>query len=336
MERAMASMEFGLANGGYHLRNTFKRYLPQGTFGLLIADEAHEIKNAGRPGAGDGVLASKARRRCCCPSTFDGRLRRRLVLPAVRALPGRNIEDGYRPSKQGSMTSGRDGVHAAITACSKDIYSESNGSAHQTAKGSKDHACASEGPGFGFPRGVLALRIAVHHLPQAQESRQRAAALRRGVPRSGDGRGAGAGLMDACGATDRRAEAGAEARPRHDAAGWVLNVLLGLAGTCFRSETVKHSAHPQSLASRRRCSPDLEVIRKERGSLIDICREEKAAGSASVLVYSVYTGTRDTTSRLRVAYRSSRRLLRLRAWMPPAGKTGSPEQLDRGSSCVRV
>ena len=47
MERAMANMEFGFGEGGYQPSEFIKRQLPQGTFDLLIADEAHEYKNGG-------------------------------------------------------------------------------------------------------------------------------------------------------------------------------------------------------------------------------------------------------------------------------------------------
>jgi len=63
------------------------------------------------------------------------------------------IEDGYRPSKQGSLTPAamafmRD--HGVL----KDIYSESSGSSHKTARGSKVNVRTVKAPGFG-PRGVL-------------------------------------------------------------------------------------------------------------------------------------------------------------------------------------
>jgi len=44
MERAMSNMEFGWGEGGYQPSEYIKRYLPQGTFDLLVADEAHEYK----------------------------------------------------------------------------------------------------------------------------------------------------------------------------------------------------------------------------------------------------------------------------------------------------
>jgi hypothetical protein len=63
MERAMANMEFGFGEGGYQASEFVKRFLPQGTFDLLIADESHEYKNGGSAqGQAMGVLAAKARK----------------------------------------------------------------------------------------------------------------------------------------------------------------------------------------------------------------------------------------------------------------------------------
>jgi hypothetical protein len=57
------NMEFGFGEGGYQPSEFIKRYLPQGTFDLLIADEAHEYKNGGSAqGQAMGVLAAKARK----------------------------------------------------------------------------------------------------------------------------------------------------------------------------------------------------------------------------------------------------------------------------------
>jgi SNF2 family DNA or RNA helicase len=69
---------------------------------------------------------------------------------------------------------------------------------------------------------------------------------------------------------------------------------------------------------------------KER-ELIDICREEKAAGR-KVLVYSVYTGTRDTTSRLKVLLEQEGfKVAVLRASVDASRREDwIAEQLDRG------
>lgn len=63
------------------------------------------------------------------------------------------IEDGYIPGRNGSMNAAamafrRD--HGLL----KDIYSESDGPAHKTAKGSKVTVRTVKAPGFG-PKGVL-------------------------------------------------------------------------------------------------------------------------------------------------------------------------------------
>ncbi|MCT0715853.1 DEAD/DEAH box helicase, partial [Pseudomonas aeruginosa] len=99
MERAMANMEFGFGEGGYQPSEFIKRYLPQGTFDLLIADEAHEYKNGGSAqGQAMGVLAAKARKTLLLTGTLMGGYGDDLFYLLFRALPGRMIEDGYRPT----------------------------------------------------------------------------------------------------------------------------------------------------------------------------------------------------------------------------------------------
>ena len=124
-----------------------KRYLPQGTFDLLIADEAHEYKNAGSAqGQAMGVLTAKARKTVLLTGTLMGGYADDLFFLLFRSLPGRMIDDGYRPNAQGSLTSAamafmRD--HGVL----KDIYSESTGSSHKTAKGSKITVRTVKAPG---------------------------------------------------------------------------------------------------------------------------------------------------------------------------------------------
>src|SRR3546814_9833746 len=73
---------------------------------------------------------------------------------------------------------------------------------------------------------------------------------------------------------------------------------------CFRSETVVHPRTRNTLAFVPAQFNEFEVTPKER-ELIDICKEEKAQGR-KVLAYTVYTGTRDTTSRLKVLLEQER------------------------------
>jgi hypothetical protein len=106
MERAMANLEFGFGEGGYQPSEFIKRMLPQGTFDLLVVDEGHEYKNSGSAqGQAMGVLAAKARKTLLLTGTLMGGYADDLFFLLFRALPGRMIEDGYRPNKSGSMTS---------------------------------------------------------------------------------------------------------------------------------------------------------------------------------------------------------------------------------------
>lgn len=296
MERAMANMEFGFGEGGYQPSEYIKRYLPQGTFDLLIADEAHEYKNAGSAqGQAMGVLAAKARKMVLLTGTLMGGYADDLFFLLFRSLPGRMIEDGYRPNRQGSLTSAamafmRD--HGVL----KDIYSESTGSSHKTAKGSKITVRTVKAPGFG-PKGVLRCvlpftvflklkDIGGNVLPPYDEEFRDVAM----TPEQASA------YRQLSGTLTMHLK---QALAKRDTTllGVVLNVLLAWPDTCFRSETVKHPRTHAMLAFTPAQFGDLAIMPKER-ELIDICRQEKAAGRKT-LVYSVYTGTRDTTSRLK-------------------------------------
>ncbi|MDY7815206.1 helicase-related protein [Burkholderia pseudomallei] len=329
MERAMANMEFGFGEGGYQPSEYVKRYLPQGTFDLLIADEAHEYKNAGSAqGQAMGVLAAKARKTLLLTGTLMGGYGDDLFYLLFRALPGRMIEDGYRPSKQGSLTPAamsfmRD--HGVL----KDIYSESTGSSHKTAKGSKITVRTVKAPGFG-PKGVLRCvlpftvflklkDIGGNVLPPYEE-------VFRDVAMTPEQAKVYRGLSGTLTMHLKQALA------RRDTTllGVVLNVLLAWPDTCFRAESVKHPRTRELLAFAPSQFLDLEVMPKER-ELVDICRQEKAA-SRKVLVYSVYTGTRDTTSRLKVLLEQEGfKVAVLRASVDAARREDwIAEQLDRG------
>ena len=79
--------------------------------------------------------------------------------------------------------------------------------------------------------------------------------------------------------------------------GVVLNVLLAWPDTCFREETVRHPRTKESLAYVPAVLAETQPSPKEI-ELLELCKAEKARGRR-VLVYSVYTGTRDTTTRLK-------------------------------------
>lgn len=288
-----------------------------------------DYKNAGSAqGQAMGVLAAKARKMVLLTGTLMGGYADDLFFLLFRSLPGRMIDDGYRPNAQGSLTSAamafmRD--HGVL----KDIYSESAGSSHKTAKGSKITVRTVKAPGFG-PKGVLRCvlpftvflklkDIGGNVLPPYEEEF-------RDVSMTPDQASAYRQLSGTLTMHLKQALA------KRDTTllGVVLNVLLAWPDTCFRSETVKHPRTHAMLAFTPTQFGDLDVMPKER-ELIDICRQEKAAGRKT-LVYSVYSGTRDTTSRLKTLLEQEGfKVAVLRASVDASRREDwIAEQLDRG------
>jgi hypothetical protein len=271
MERAMANMEFGFGEGGYQPSEFIKRYLPQGTFDLLIADEAHEYKNGGSAqGQAMGVLAAKARKTLLLTGTLMGGYGDDLFYLLFRALPGRMIEDGYRPTQSGSMTSAamafmRD--HGVL----KDIYSESTGAAHKTAKGSKVSVRTVKAPGFG-PKGVLRCVLPFTVFLKLKDIGSKVL-----PPYEEEFREVAMGEAQASAYRELAGRLSAELRQalaKRDTTllGVVLNVLLAWPDCCFRSETVIHPRSRQTLAFVPAQFNELVRMPKEL-ELIEICKK---------------------------------------------------------------
>lgn len=329
MERAMANIEFGFGEGGYQPTEFIKRYLPDGFFDLLVVDEGHEYKNSGSAqGQAMGVLAAKARKSVLLTGTLMGGYADDLFYLLFRILTQRMIEDGYRPNARGSMAPAamsfmRD--HGVL----KDIYTERDGESHKTAKGKKLSVRTVKAPGFG-PKGIhrfvlpftvfLKLKdIGGNVLPDYQEEFV-------DVPMSPEQASAYQRLAATLTAELRQALA------RRDTTllGVVLNVLLAWPDCCFRTEVVKHPRSRDTLAFVPAIFGDEELMPKEQ-ALVDLCLAEKAK-NRKVLTYTVYSGTRDTTSRLRrVLEQAGLKVAVLRASVDTARREDwILDQVDRG------
>ena len=107
-------------------------------------------------------------------------------------------------------------------------------------------------------------------------------------------------------------------------------MLLAWPDCCFRAEIVKHPRSKDTLALVPTIFADNEVMPKEQ-ALLDLCLTEKTKGR-KVLAYSVYTGTRDTTSRLkRLLEQAGMKVTVLRASVDTARREDwILDQVDRG------
>ncbi len=295
MERALGNMEFSFGQGGYQPTEYIKRYLPDGYFDLLVVDEGHEYKNDGSAqGQAMGVLANKVRKTILLTGTLMGGYGDDLFYLLWRIMPRRMIEDGYRYNTNGTLGSASMAFmreHGIL----KDIYKETEGDSHRTARGKRMTVRTVKAPGFG-PKGItrfvlpftafLKLKdIGSNVLPPYREHFEEIAMTAEQADRYKE-------LESSL--TQQMKEA--LAKGDTSLLGVVLNVLLAWPDCCFRQEAVKHPRNRDLLAYVPSVLGD-DASPKE-AEMIRICRENKAQGRR-VLVYTTYTGKRDTTARLK-------------------------------------
>ena len=296
MERSLANFEFSIGEGGYQPTEFIKRYLPRHYFGLLVVDEGHEYKNeSSAQGQAMGVLASQCRKTLLLTGTLMGGYADDLFHLLWRLNPASMIEDGFKPSQSGSMGTAAMAFmreHGVL----KDVYKESTDSSHRTAKGKRMTVRTSKAPGFG-PLGImrfvlpctvfLKLRdIGQNVLPDYDEAFIE-------VP-----------MTLEQGEAYRKMELDlvhqlkqAVVMRDNSLLGVVMNVLLAWPDCAFRHEVVNHPRTRKTLYAQPPVFLESEASPKEL-ELVKICKAEKAQ-HRKVLAYSVYTGTRDTTSRLK-------------------------------------
>ncbi|MCL2897149.1 SNF2-related protein [Brenneria sp. WC1b.1] len=329
MERAMTNVEFGFGEGNYQASEYIKRHLPKNTFDLMVVDEGHEYKGASSAqGQAMGVLASHVRKILLLTGTLMGGYADDIFYLLFRILTRRMLEEGYRPGRNGSLTAaGMRFMHDHGVL--KEVLSENNREAHKTARGKKTAVRVSKAPGFG-PKGVLrcllpyTVFLKLSDLgrdvlpPYHEEFREVAMTETQ----------SDAYMKLSVSLTTMLRQA--LAKRDTTLLGVVLNVLLAWPECCFRPEVVKHPRTRDTLAFVPSLFSTLEATPKEQ-TLIALCLAEKAAGR-KVLAYSTYSGTRDTTSRLKALLtQAGLKAAVLRATVSPEQREDwVAEQVDKG------
>lgn len=329
MERAMASMEFSIGQGDYQATEFIKRYLPHGYFGLLVVDEGHEYKNQGSAqGQAMGVLARKCRKTLLLTGTLMGGYADDLFFLLWRLNPKAMIADGYRVNARrslgtASMTFMRD--HGVL----KEVFKETSGEAHRTAKGKHEAKRTAKGAGFG-PKGIMRYVLPCTVFLKLAD-------IGAGVLPSYREHFVEVEMTEAQQAAYAKLSMSLTAELRHALAkgdptllGVVLQVLLAWPDCAFRDELVRHPRTRATLAFQSAVFSNDESMPKEE-ALLDLCKREKRRGR-KVLAYSVYTGTRDTTTRLKVMLeRAGLRVAILRASVDATKREDwVADQVDRG------
>lgn len=296
IERAMANAEFSFGSGGYQPTEFIKRYLPQNFFGLLLADEGHEYKNEGSAqGQAMGVLARKCAKTVLLTGTLMGGYADDLFYLLWRVHPNMMMNEGFSYNAKNSLSSASM-AYMRQYGVLKDVYVTDKEDSHKTAKGNKSRHRVTKAPGFspvGVMRHILPITVFVrlsdlgeNVLPAYTEQmiELEMSDVQRGVYDN-----LSMGLRD-----DLRK---ALAQGDRTLMGVVLNALLAWPDCCFTPMEFRHPRSRDLLASTD-CIFDAEEWSPKELELLDICKTRKAQGR-KVLVYSTYTQTRDTTSRLK-------------------------------------
>lgn len=296
MERSLASFEFSIGQGGYQATEFVKRYLPKHYFGLLVVDEGHEYKNEGSAqGQAMGVLASQCRKTLLLTGTLMGGYADDLFHLLWRINPAVMVQDGFKPNARGSFGAATMAFmreHGVL----KDVYKETSSGSHRTAKGKSLTVRTSKAPGFS-PLGILRYVLPITVFLKLKEIDAKALPAYEEVfePIT---------MLEAQAHAYRRMAISlvqilkrALALGDSTLLGVVMNVLLAWPDCCFRSETVKHPRTKAVLHLQPAIFNETTAMPKEQ-RLLEICRQEKLQGRR-VLIYTIYSGTRDTTARVR-------------------------------------
>ena len=294
MERALARTEIAFGQGGYQASEFIKRHL-RGVFDLCVVDEGHEYKNQSAQGEAFGVVASAAKKVLMLTGTLMGGYADDLFYLLWRMDPGRMIAEGFRANERGSLGPAQMAFMRAHGVL-KDIYTELDNGHHKTSRGKKITVRTQKAPGFG-PAGIVRLILPItvflklkeiggDVLPPYDESLQQL-----------DMTAEQEQLYLALSGTLQQHLKDALCAGDHSLMGVVLNALLAWPDSCFREEVIKHPHTRKLLASVPAIFDESTPTPKEE-ALIDECLSEKAA-SRRVLVYTTYTGKRDTTARLK-------------------------------------
>lgn len=295
LERAMETVEVQIGQTGYQASEYIKRYLPKGFFSLLLVDEAHEYKNLGSAqGQAMGVLASCVDKVLLLTGTLMGGYADDLFYLLWRILPHRLIEDGYRYSARGSLAAAATNfleTHGIL----KEVRRTTDGEDHRTARGKREHVQTSKAPGFG-PKGIARYLLPYTAFLKLKDIDQNVLPPYREhfvyVDMTEQQADSYAYLEAELTDYLKKALASGD----HSLLGVVLNALLAWPDSCFREECVLHPRTRRLLLQLPALLED-EPTPKEQ-QLLALCQEAKRQGRRT-LVYTIYTGRRDTTLRLK-------------------------------------
>ncbi|PSU45732.1 helicase [Photobacterium frigidiphilum] len=295
IERKLAKTQFAFGQGDYQASEFIKRYLPNGFFDLMVIDEAHEYKNGGSAqGQAMQVLASCCKQTLLLTGTLMGGYAEDLFYLLWRCMPNIMMADGYtyHNGRLGSAAMAFSQEHGII----KEIMKVSDEENHKTAKGKNIRVSQTRAPGFG-PLGVARYVLPYTVFLKLND-------IGDGILPAYDEYFEGVDMTEAMSEHYASMEVALVERLRKALVcgdttllGVVMNVLLAWPDCCFRPENVVHPRSRETLAF----VPSLfdeDTLTPKETKLVAMVKANKAKGRRT-LVYTAYTGKRDTASRLK-------------------------------------
>jgi hypothetical protein len=303
MERFLGNHEISFGQGGYQPTEFIKRYLPKGYFGFLVVDEGHEYKNEGSAqGQAFAVLASQCSKLLLLTGTLMGGYADDLFYLLYRINPGLMEADGFGHTARGSLGPAAMSFlrhHGVLI----DTYTEQVARSHRTAKANAVVRNTKQGAGFG-PKGIMRYVVPITVFlklkdiggnvlpPYVEEFMSMEMDTDPEFNQWSHYHRLERDLKEAC----RKALLGGD----KTLLGVMLACLLAWPDTAFRDEYVYHPRKRILLSSAPSLYDDSQLMPKEQ-KLLELCRSERQAGRR-VLVYTSYTGKRDTTARLKAHF----------------------------------
>lgn len=333
IERYLSNTEVSFGQGGYQPTEFIKRYLPQNFFGTLLVDEGHEYKNEGSAqGQAMGVLARKCNKIVLLTGTLMGGYADDLFYLLFRLKPEMMMEDGFGYNARNSLGPGAMAFmreHGILIDVMKEIKAES----HRTARGTKYATSTKKGPGFG-PVGIMRYILPYTVFLKLKD-------IGGNVLPPYDERFRGVSLSAEQESTYHAMESVLKAELRdalrngdHSLLGVVLNTLLAWPDCAFRDEVARH---PRTKRLLYHALPafDEHMLSPKEQDLREYCMQQKMAGRR-VLIYAIYTGTRDITARLkRMLEVVGLKISVLKASVPAEKREDwLMDQVDRGVDCI--
>ena len=299
LDRALSKTEFSLGLGGYQPTEFIKRYLPKHYFGLMVVDEGHEYKNYGTAqGQAMGVLARCVKKTICLTGTLMGGYADDLFYLLWRLHPQAMMEDGFGYNKSNTLGTAAMAFmrqHGVLKDIIRSNGSEFDGGSFTSSKAKRSSVRTAKAPGFsplGIMRYILPMTVFLKLkdlgegvLPPYEEIFRPVAMTEKQED-----------VYKQMSASLQQVLKQALAKGDNTLTGVVTNTLLAWPDCGHNPEHVVWKSKQQVLFSAPAVFNEYELSPKE-ADMLEVVKTELAAGR-KCLVYSIYTDTRDTTTRL--------------------------------------